>query len=183
MSGFNGEVVALGVWYDTTLLALGEATVVPGQTTFPSVADLSTGVAPILNASVDFRGDKITIKHPASEEGVRVAAGIFDGLIFTTPADSRAITGVKLKTNVTGLSRQDVDFGAHFIALNSEGVTLPKNAPAHTVLTVRFARAHEQLAQGIASFSTSSGPLANSGPIQSAPGNGSLMATSHHHHR
>jgi hypothetical protein len=182
MSGFNGEAVTLGAWYDTTLLALGEATVVPGRTTFPSVADLSTGVAPILNASVDFRGDKITIKRPASEEGDHVAAGIFNGLIFTTPADSRAITGVKLKTNVPGLSHQDVDFGAHFISLNGEGLTLPTNAPAYTELTVRFARAHEQLAQGIASLSTSSGTLADSGPIQSAPGNGSLMATSHHHH-
>ena len=141
--GFNGDQVALRVIYQPTaassgvVTAYGTATVVPGVTTFPHVAALSTGSgfgAPV-DTSVTFNGSQITISYPASVEGVTFATGPFNGYDFQTNSKDPPITKVALTTNIPGLTASNLSYTAHEIRLNETGLTLPRNVPGYVKLT------------------------------------------------
>jgi hypothetical protein len=104
------------------MIAQGFATVGPGDE-FPNVMALATPNLPanvtLVNSSVDFGGNTITIRYPASAEGFIASVAPFNGFVFSdlTQVGSK-ISSVSLVTNVFGLTAAALTPEFNSVALN-----------------------------------------------------------------
>jgi hypothetical protein len=143
-TGFNnGDQVELDDYFPTitpaNLIAQGFATVGPGDE-FPNVMALATPNLPanvtLVNSSVDFGGNTITIRYPASAEGFIASVSPFNGFVFSdlTQVGSK-ISSVSLVTNVFGLTAAALTPEFNSVALNLSGLQLPTLVPGFIQIT------------------------------------------------